>query len=146
MPIKPYPLAGTRHSVFGALAAFSATCFAGAFLTDLVYWQSTSVTWETFSVWLITIGLIIAVFAVLAGLIGYVRSRRLPAPPLRGLRVIASVIVIVLSIVNAFVHSRDGYTAVVPDGLTLSAIVFIVMLVTALASLMAQRQRVEEIA
>ena len=37
-----------------------------------------------------------------------------------------------LSVVNAFVHSRDGYTAVVPEGLTLSAIVVVLMLIATL--------------
>jgi uncharacterized membrane protein len=34
-----------------------------------------------------------------------------------------------LSFLNAFVHSRDGYTAVIPEGLGLSAIVTILLLV-----------------
>jgi uncharacterized membrane protein len=34
-----------------------------------------------------------------------------------------------LSLLNAFVHSRDGYTAVVPQGLCLSAIVTVLLLV-----------------
>ena len=33
---------------------------------------------------------------------------------------------------NAFVHSRDGYTAVVPTGLMLSGSVIVVLLLTAL--------------
>jgi uncharacterized membrane protein len=36
-----------------------------------------------------------------------------------------------LSLVNAFVHSRDGYTAVVPTGLMLSGLVVAVLLLTA---------------
>jgi uncharacterized membrane protein len=35
---------------------------------------------------------------------------------------------VVLSIFNVFIHSRDGYTAVVPTGLTLSGIVLAVLL------------------
>jgi uncharacterized membrane protein len=38
-----------------------------------------------------------------------------------------------LSLLNAFVHSRDGYTAVVPTGLTLSALVVAILLFTAWA-------------
>jgi uncharacterized membrane protein len=34
----------------------------------------------------------------------------------------------VLSIFNVFIHSRDGYTAVVPTGLTLSGVVLVVLL------------------
>jgi uncharacterized membrane protein len=34
----------------------------------------------------------------------------------------------VLSIVNVLVHSRDGYTAVVPTGLALSGLVTVLLL------------------
>jgi len=36
-------------------------------------------------------------------------------------------------VISAFVHSRDGYTAVVPTGLMLSALVVVVLSLTALA-------------
>jgi len=39
-------------------------------------------------------------------------------------------VAVMLSLTNAFVHSRDGYTAVVPTGLTLSALVVVILLVT----------------
>jgi uncharacterized membrane protein len=35
----------------------------------------------------------------------------------------------ILSVVNAFIHSRDGYSAVVPTGLALSAIVVVLMVI-----------------
>src|SRR5580692_2406004 len=37
-----------------------------------------------------------------------------------------------LWLINAFVHSRDGYTAVVPTGLMLSGVVVVVLLLAAL--------------
>jgi len=40
-------------------------------------------------------------------------------------------IAVLLSLMNAFVHSRDGYTAVVPTGLMLSGLVIVVLLLTA---------------
>src|SRR5207237_912141 len=36
------------------LVSFSAAYFAGALVTDLVYWQMPDVMWERFSIWLIT--------------------------------------------------------------------------------------------
>jgi uncharacterized membrane protein len=38
---------------------------------------------------------------------------------------------VMLSLFNAFIHSRDGYTAVVPTGLMLSGLVVVVLLLTA---------------
>jgi Predicted membrane protein (DUF2231) len=39
-------------------------------------------------------------------------------------------LVIVLSVINVFVHSRDGYTAVVPTGIVLSGGVVLIMIIT----------------
>jgi uncharacterized membrane protein len=59
MPIGGQPI----HPI---LVSFSVAYFAGAFVTDFVYWQTADVTWETFSDWLITAGLILAAFAIIA--------------------------------------------------------------------------------
>lgn len=115
--------------VYAALVQFPAVCFIGALLTDIAYWRSTMFIWETFSIWLLTVGCVMAAFAGIAGLITWVRHRHVRSLPLADLHIAVSIAALVLSIVNAFVHSRDGYTAVVPTGLTLSAIVVILMLV-----------------
>jgi uncharacterized membrane protein len=47
-----------------------------------------------------------------------------------------------VAVINAFVHSRDGYTAVVPTGLMLSACVVIVLLLTEIATALANRRRI----
>jgi uncharacterized membrane protein len=58
-------------------------------------------------------------------------------------RVAGYAIAVLLSLANAFVHSRDGYTAVVPLGLTLSALVVIVLLLTAwVGMVLSNRHRV----
>jgi uncharacterized membrane protein len=111
------------------LVAFSITCFAGAFITDLVYWRTAAVVWETFSDWLITAGLIMAGFAIIALVIDFVggkQIRRALAWP----HTVGYVLAVLLSLINAFVHSRDAYTAVVPTGLMLSALVVIILLFT----------------
>jgi len=37
---------------------------------------------------------------------------------------------LILSLFNVFIHSRDGYTSVVPTGLILSTLVVLILLVT----------------
>src|SRR5690349_3312698 len=51
------------------LVPFPIACFFGAFVTDLVYWWTDNTQWETFSVWLLSAGMVMAGFAVIAGLI-----------------------------------------------------------------------------
>jgi uncharacterized membrane protein len=114
--------------VYATLAQFPAVCFAGALLTDLAYWRSTNYIWETFSVWLLAAGCVMAGFAAIAGLITWVKHRHVRRVPFATLHVVTSIVALVLAIINAFVHSRDAYTAVVPEGLALSIAVFILML------------------
>jgi uncharacterized membrane protein len=125
------------------LVAFSAAYFAGALVTDLVYWQMPAVMWERFSIWLITAGLVVAGFAVVAYAIDLLAGRQIDRPALP--RVVGYALAVLLSLINAFVHSRDGYTAVVPAGLTLSGLVIVVLLVTARVGMtLANRTRVGE--
>jgi len=111
------------------LVSFSAAYFAGALVTDLVYWQIPDVLWERFSIWLITAGLIMAGLAAIAYVIDLAGGRRIDRPAWP--RAVGYAIAVLLSLVNAFVHSRDGYTAVVPTGLMLSGLVIVVLLLTA---------------
>ena len=111
------------------LVSFSVAYFAGALVTDLVYWQIPDVLWERFSIWLITAGLIMAGLAAIAYVIDLASGRRIDRPALP--RVVGYTLAVLLSLVNAFVHSRDGYTAVVPTGLMLSGLVIVVLLLTA---------------
>jgi hypothetical protein len=59
--------ASDRHPIHAMLVQFPIVCFVGAFITDIVYWRSMSFIWETFSVWLLTAGLVGAGLAAIAG-------------------------------------------------------------------------------
>jgi uncharacterized membrane protein len=111
------------------LVSFSAAYFAGALVTDLVYWQMPDVLWERFSIWLITAGLIMAGLATIAYAIDLAGRRRIDRPAWP--RVVGYALAVWLALINAFVHSRDGYTAIVPNGLMLSGLVILVLLLTA---------------
>jgi uncharacterized membrane protein len=122
-------------------AWFSVAYFTGAFVTDLVYWQMPDVLWERFSIWLIAAGLIMAGLAVVAYVIDLAGGRQIERPAWP--RMVGYALACALAVVNAFVHSRDGYTAVVPTGLMLSGLVVIVLILTAWAGMaLANRQRV----
>lgn len=130
-----------RRPLHRMLVSFSAAYFAGALVTDIVYWQMPDVLWERFSIWLILAGLVMAGLATVAYVIDLAGRRRIERPAWP--RVVGYALAVLLSVVNAFVHSRDGYTAVVPSGLTLSALVVVVLLFTAWVGMaLANRQRV----
>ena len=113
------------------LTAYPLACFTGAFLTDVTYVRSTQFMWADFSIWLITGGMMGGVLAAVSGVLGtVVRRRRGERRPFRWVYVLGTALMLVLGLVNAFVHSRDGWTSVVPGGITLSAVVGVLAIVT----------------
>ena len=99
------------------------------------------VMWERFSIWLITVGLLVAGLAAIAYVIDLAGGRQIDRPAWP--RVVGYALAVLLSLFNVFVHSRDGYTAVVPTGLMLSGLVVVVLLLTAwVGTALANRSRV----
>jgi uncharacterized membrane protein len=125
---RPAAVAGAR-TIHQVLVPFPVAYFAAAFATDLAYWRTAEVMWERFSVWLIAGGLVMSALVALAAVFDLAFAKQRPAW-FRALGYTAGVLV---SLLNVFVHSRDGYTAVVPTGLTLSAIVVVILLPYAVA-------------
>jgi uncharacterized membrane protein len=88
--------------------------------TDLIYMRTLLFQWDNFSVWLLTGGLVLAALGGVTLVLDVLLRRvaRIDWEKFTGLAVAA-----MLSLLNAFVHSRDAYTAVVPQGIVLSACV-----------------------
>ncbi|WP_419827066.1 DUF2231 domain-containing protein [Sphingomonas sp.] len=119
------------HPVHGILSAYPLAFFTGAFATDVIYARSANMMWANFSTWMITAGLLMGVFAAVAGIVDAVTSRgrarrtRRPWP-----HSVTTGLMMALGLVNAFIHSRDAWTSVVPIGLVLSAVVAVLALVS----------------
>ncbi len=112
------------------LVPFPIACFVGTLITDIAYWRTANMQWSNMSSWMLTAGLIVALFAVIAGLVDFLGDRRI-----RDLRAVwihagGNALALILAIFNAFIHTRDAYTSVVPTGLILSALVVLILLVT----------------
>ena len=118
----------SSRPLYSLLVQFPAVCFVGTLVTDLAYVNTNLFLWETFSIWLLTAGCLVAALAAIIGLVLLLRERHLRAAHMAWPHAITSLAALVLSVFNAFIHSRDGYTAVVPTGLTLSCIVVLLML------------------
>jgi uncharacterized membrane protein len=102
------------------------TLLMAALFTDFMYSSNGLMQWSNFSGWLITGGLVLALVSAII-LLAEVALRR--AGPIRWLDFILLAVATVLSIVNVLVHTRDAWTSVVPTGITLSAIVAVLLLV-----------------
>lgn len=127
----PYP----RLSVAGVplhamIDPFPIACFTGALLTDIAYANTANVQWVNFSAWLLAFGVATGLLSALFGMIDLLRRK--PSDRTAGgwWHMGGALLLLVIALVNNFVHARDGWTSVVPLGLTLSAITVALMVVS----------------
>jgi uncharacterized membrane protein len=118
-----------RRLLHPGLVAAGATLLIAAFASDLLYWDTLLFQYNNFSGWLLTGGLVLSLLAAIAFVIDLVLGRVGRVSWLRFFGLAAAAL---LGLLNAFVHSRDAYTAVVPQGITLSAIVTAILLAVGL--------------
>jgi uncharacterized membrane protein len=97
-----------------------------AFGTDYTYYTTALWQWANFSAWLITAGLIVMLIAVILLMVDFATGR---AGRLNTGSFVLIAAAALLSLVNAFVHSRDAWTSVVPQGILLSAVSTILLFI-----------------
>ena len=113
------------HPLF--IGAGSALLVA-AFVTDVFYYQTSLMQWANFSTWLIAAGLVLALVSAIVLVVDFLIGR---AGRILWLSFGAVAAAALLSLLNVFVHTRDGWTSVVPQGIGLSFIVTILLLIGA---------------
>lgn len=125
----PRSTARIAYPFFPVMLAVPTVCFVGTLFTDLAYWKSAEMMWADFSAWLVTTGVVFGFIAVVVWVIDLLRGpfvrAQLPPWPYA----IAHLVALVLGTLNMLVHTRDAWTSVVPLGLTLSAVVAVILLV-----------------
>jgi uncharacterized membrane protein len=123
--------ANERSSIYASVVQFPVVCFTLALITDIVFLQTSLLMWAEFSAWLLLAGMVTGALAAVFGVVEFVLQDARALWPAAA-RAIGGGIVLVLAFINNLVHAGDGWTSVVPWGLTLSALTVVVMVVTAL--------------
>ena len=111
-----------------AFVSIGGSLLIAAFPSDIMYYQTSLMQWANASSWLIAGGLVLALVAAIALLIDLFSGRGRPIDWLNFILLTAAAL---MSLANAFIHSRDAWTSVVPEGLWLSGIAALLLLVVA---------------
>ena len=129
---EDYPRSTARiggHPIHPMLVPIPITCFVGTLVFDIAYARTADMQWANFADWLLTLGLVVSVFVVLAGLIDFLGDRRIRSLRPAWIHAVGNAVALVIAIADAFVHTRDAYGQM-PEGLILSALVVLILAVT----------------
>lgn len=116
------------HPIHPLLVPLPIGFLVGALITDIAYVMSTWWMWAYASSWLLGAGIATALLAALAGFTDFFGDRRIRALRRAWYHMIGNLIAVVVAIVNFIVHTRDGAAAVIPLGVTLSAVTVLLLL------------------
>jgi uncharacterized membrane protein len=119
---KESGVAAVAPSLYLLLFPIPVVCFLGALATDLAYSASAYLMWLHFSEWLIAAGLAFGVLAALALLIEFLARPVIRRGGVGWAHLALFYGALVVELINALIHTIDGWTAVVPTGMTLSIV------------------------
>ena len=114
------------HPVHAALLAGSVPLFFGALLSDWAYASSYNIQWINFAAWLLAGALVLLGLVLLWAIVDLLRAD-VPRTRSRLMYLAFVAVTFLLGFIAALVHAKDAW-AVMPAGLILSIIVFLLAL------------------
>lgn len=127
------------HPLNAILLAFPVALFSGGLASDIAYLKTSEIQWSNFSAWMITGALVFGGLAFAWALLGLVLPRRSS----RGRAALYALVLAVAwfaGLINAFQHSRDGWSSVGAVGLALSILSTVAILIAAWIGFSAARE------
>ena len=118
----------TPSPLHAILLAGTVPLFLGALLSDIAYFKTYEIQWSNFASWLMAGGLVFCGLAMVFALVNLIQADRKAGRPL--LYFLLLLVTWILGLINSFQHAKDAW-AVMPTGLVLSAIVTLLICVTA---------------
>jgi uncharacterized membrane protein len=118
------------HPIHPMLIPFPIAFFVATLGCDLAFWSTANSDWFAASAWLLGAGIVMALFAALAGLIDLLGDARI-----RALRAVwwhagGNLLLVAVQIVSWYIRHSEGPAVVVPTGLILSVVAVLLMLFT----------------
>jgi uncharacterized membrane protein len=119
---------GVVSRIYRLFLPVPVVCFVGALATDIAYSASAFLMWLHFSEWLIAVGLVFGAIAAIVLIVELFASAAMRGATLGWVHAGLLVVALLIELCNSFVHTIDGWTAVVPTGMTLSVLAAIASL------------------
>ena len=119
-----------NHPIHPMLVPVPIVCFIGALVTDICYAVTAEMMYADFSAWFLLVGIVFGVLAAIAGLIDFLGNRLIRATTPAWPHMIGNLLVLILAFFNNMIHTRDGWTSVMPAGLILSIVAVLILPVT----------------
>ena len=117
------------HPLHPMIIPFPIAFFVSALVTDVVFLQTGRPVFADASAWLLGAGLAMAALAAVLGLIDFFGEARIRSLSQAWMHMIGNVIAVALEAVNLYVRATQGAeTAIAPVGVTLSAVVTVLLL------------------
>lgn len=116
---------GLLHTI---LLAGSVSLFLGALLSDIAYYKTFQIQWSNFASWLIAGAELFSGLALVFALVDLIRANQKSGQVLTYFLLLLATWL--LGLFNAFQHAKDAW-AVMPAGLVMSAVVFVLVCLTA---------------
>lgn len=127
-------LGSRMNALHAILLAFPVALFSANLATDITYLRTEEIQWTNFSAWLNAGGLVfgglVLLWALVSLILGFRGGDRLRLLVYAGL--LAAMCLI--GLINAFQHSRDGWSSVGTFGLVLSIVAVLLALVASLVA------------
>jgi len=120
-----------RHPLHPMLIPFPIALLVATFACDLAFWATGNGFWAEVAMWALGAGIATAALAALAGLADFLGNAAIRVIDHAWHHMVGNVIAVVLSLVNFWLRLSDGAAAaILPGGLVLSVVVFLLLLYT----------------
>lgn len=130
MPDNPHSTASIAgHPLHPMIIPFPIAFLVSTLATDLVFLSTGEAGWATASMWLLGAGIAMALLAAVLGFTDFAGDRRIQRLRHAWLHMIGNLIAVALAAVSFYLRASGGAAeAVAPAGVTLSAVVVLLLL------------------
>lgn len=123
----PSTVAIAKHPLHPMIVTLPIAFLVAVPLADIGYWLTFDTFWARASLWLVGAGLVTAVLAAITGMMDFLKIERVRKRTAGWAHMFLNVAVLVLTIINFVLRTRDYTGSVLPTGLVISVLVALLL-------------------